>query len=237
MRMKSPLNFKSKFLRVSNKWSLFNHFAFVLLLMLITQSANFKADAQNTGITLNMKNVSIEEVLNAIETKSQYRFLYNKQMVDVNKKTSIVMANADVINVLNEVFKGSDIGYSINAKQIVLNKQSNEQQKKVTGIVTDEQGEAIIGATVLVKNTKLGTITNFEGSFSLDVEPTETLIVSYIGFIPQEVKLNGQRNVSVKLVEDVKNLSEIIVTALGIKREQKALGYACKLWMEVCFKP
>ena len=85
MRMKSPLNFKSKFLRVSNKWSLFNHFAFVLLLMLITQPINFKADAQSTGITLNMKNVSIEEVLNAIETKTQYRFLYNKQMVDVNK--------------------------------------------------------------------------------------------------------------------------------------------------------
>ncbi len=224
--MKSPLNFKSKFLRVSNKWSLFNHFAFVLLLMLITQPINFKANAQNSAITLNMKNVSIEEVLNAIETKTLYRFLYNKQMVDVNKKTSIVMANADVINVLNEVFKGSDIGYSINAKQIVLNKQSSEQQKKVTGIVTDQLGEAIIGATVLVKNTKVGTITNFEGSFSLDVEPTETLIVSYIGFIPQEVRLNGQRNVSVKLIEDVKSLSEIVVTALGIKREQKALGYA-----------
>jgi TonB-dependent SusC/RagA subfamily outer membrane receptor len=224
--MKSPLNFKSKFLRVSNKWSLFNHFAFVLLLMLITQSANFNVNAQNTGVTLNMKNVSIEDVLNAIETKTQYRFLYNKQMVDVNKKTSIAMANAEITNVLDEVFKSSEIAYSINAKQIVLSKQSNEQQKKITGLVTDQLGDPIIGATVLLKNSKIGTITNFLGSFTLEVEPNETLIVSYIGFISQEIKLNGQRNINVKLVEDVKSLSEIVVTALGIKREQKALGYA-----------
>lgn len=226
MRMKSPLNFKSKFLRVSNKWSLFNHFAFVLLLMHITQSTHFNVNAQSTGVTLNMKNVSIEDVLNAIETKTQYRFLYNKQMVDVNKKTSIAMANAEITNVLNEVLKGSNIEYSINAKQIVLSKQSNEQQKRITGLVTDQLGEPIIGATVLLKNSKTGTITNFLGSFTLEAEPNETLIVSYIGFISQEIKLNGQHNITVKLVEDVKSLSEIVVTALGIKREQKALGYA-----------
>ena len=86
MRMKSQLNFKLKFMRITNKWSIFHHFAFVLFLMLITQSINFKAYAQNTSLTLNMKNVSVEDVLNAIETKTQYRFLYNKQMVDVNKK-------------------------------------------------------------------------------------------------------------------------------------------------------
>jgi len=200
--------------------------ALVLLIMLFTQSLNLKIYAQSQGLTLNLKNVSVEEVLNSIESKTQYRFLYNKQLVDVNHKTTVVVSNADIKNVLSELFKGTDINYSINAKQIVLSKQSIEDSKKVKGIVTDEQGEAIIGASVLVKGSKTGTITNYEGSFSLDIDADETLVVSYIGYISKEVKLGGQHNVLIKLEENVKNLSEVVVTALGIKREEKALGYA-----------
>ena len=225
MRMKSSLNFEKKFMRTTN-YPYTMRLVFVLLIVLFTQSLNLKIYAQGQGLTLNLKNVSVEEVLNSIESKTQYRFLYNKQLVDVNQKTTVVVANADIKNVLNEVFKGTDINYSINAKQIVLSKQSIEDSKKVKGIVTDEQGEAIIGASVLVKGTKTGTITNYEGSFSLDVDADETLVVSYIGYISKEVKLGGQRNVSIKLEENIKNLSEVVVTALGIKREQKALGYA-----------
>lgn len=225
MRMKSSLYFKKNFMRTTN-YSYIMRAALVLLIMLFTQSLNLKIYAQSQGLTLNLKNVSVEEVLNSIESKTQYRFLYNKQLVDVNHKTTVVVSNADIKNVLSELFKGSDINYSINAKQIVLSKQSIEDSKKVKGIVTDEQGEAIIGASVLVKGSKTGTITNYEGSFSLDIDADETLVVSYIGYISKEVKLGGQHNVLIKLEENVKNLSEVVVTALGIKREEKALGYA-----------
>lgn len=225
MRMKSSLYFKKNFMRTTN-YSYIMRVALVLLIMLFTQSLNLKIYAQSQGLTLNLKNVSVEEVLNSIESKTQYRFLYNKQLVDVNHKTTVVVSNADIKNVLSELFKGTDINYSINAKQIVLSKQSIEDSKKVKGIVTDEQGEAIIGASVLVKGSKTGTITNYEGSFSLDIDADETLVVSYIGYISKEVKLGGQHNVLIKLEENVKNLSEVVVTALGIKREEKALGYA-----------
>ncbi len=226
MRMKSTFILKLKFMRKTGLSAVFQKFTLSLLIILFSQSVLNQVFSQNSGLTLNMKNVTIESVLNTIESKTQYRFLYNKELVDVSQKTSIVVTNADITSVLNELFKGSNITFSINGKQIVLSKHATEQPKNVIGTVTDEQGTPIIGATVLVKGTKTGTITNYSGSFSLDIDANEVLAISYIGYVNKEIKLNGQHNITIKLAEDIKSLSEVVVTALGIKREQKSLGYA-----------
>ena len=106
----------------------------------------------------------------------------------------------------------------------VLNAQ--QQTRKAVGVVTDKTGEAIIGANVIVKGTTNGTITDMDGRFELDVPNNATLQVSYIGFNTQEIVFTGQPSIEVQLVDDTQALDEVVVTALGIKREKKALGYS-----------
>lgn len=106
----------------------------------------------------------------------------------------------------------------------VLNAQ--QQTRKAVGVVTDKTGEAIIGANVIVKGTTNGTITDMDGRFELDVPINATLQVSYIGFNTQEIVFTGQPSIEVQLVDDTQALDEVVVTALGIKREKKALGYS-----------
>ncbi|MDD2953245.1 MAG: SusC/RagA family TonB-linked outer membrane protein [Parabacteroides sp.] len=97
---------------------------------------------------------------------------------------------------------------------------------KIIGQVLDEKGEPIVGANIIEKSTSNGVITDLDGRFGLNISPNAILQISYIGYISQEVKVAGNKMIQVTLVEDSKALSEVIVTALGIKREEKALGYA-----------
>ncbi len=226
MRTKSSLISEYTFIRKTSLGSTTKKIASSLFVLLFTQSLIMKVFSQNQGLTINLKNVAIETVLNKIESQSEYRFLYNKELVDVTQKVSLDVTNADIKSVLPELFKGTNINYIINSKQIVLNTKSSEDSKKLTGKVVEENGTPVIGASILIKGTKTGTITNYEGNFSLDAEPDQTLVVSYIGYKSKEVKVGGQKFISVKLEEDVKNLSEVVVTALGIRREERALGYA-----------
>ena len=101
-----------------------------------------------------------------------------------------------------------------------------QQTSKVKGTVTDEQGEPLIGASIAVKGTTQGVITDFNGQFSIDASKSATLIVSYVGYRSEEVQVKGQSNLKIVLKEDSKIIDEVVVTALGIKRERKALGYS-----------
>lgn len=103
---------------------------------------------------------------------------------------------------------------------------SQQSTYQLQGLVTDEQGEPLIGANILVKNTDRGTISDINGKFSLEVERNSTLIVKYVGYKTEEISVNGRSNLQIRLVEESKSLEEVVVTALGIKRERKALGYA-----------
>lgn len=101
-----------------------------------------------------------------------------------------------------------------------------QQTSKVKGTVTDEQGEPLIGASIAVKGTTQGVITDFNGQFSIDASKNATLIVSYVGYRSEEVQVKGQSNLKIVLKEDSRIIDEVVVTALGIKRERKALGYS-----------
>lgn len=107
-----------------------------------------------------------------------------------------------------------------------VNHQIVQQTTKVKGTVTDEQGEPLIGASIAVKGTSQGVITDFNGQFSIDASRNATLIVSYVGYRSEEVQVKGQSNLKIVLKEDSKIIDEVVVTALGIKRERKALGYS-----------
>ncbi len=103
---------------------------------------------------------------------------------------------------------------------------SEQASKKISGIVTDQNGEPIIGANVVVKGTTIGTITGIDGDFALDVPDKAILVISYIGYTQKEIPINSASVYTVKLTEDTQTIDEVVVTALGIKREEKALGYS-----------
>ena len=98
--------------------------------------------------------------------------------------------------------------------------------KTVTGVVTDKTGEPIIGANVLQKGTTNGTITDIDGKFTLTVPQNSVIVISYIGYNPQEVKYAGQSSLNVQLAEDTQNIEEVVVTALGIKKKEASLTYS-----------
>jgi TonB-linked SusC/RagA family outer membrane protein len=190
-------------------------------------------------VSLNMQNAKISDVFDAIEKQSKYEFFYNNKQINVNDLVSVKVSDSRISDVLNNVLSDKDIAYQVIGNRIILVKQTSEdreyategvqkQQRKVTGVITDgATGETIIGANILVKGTTQGVITDVNGNFSIAVsDPNATLVVSYVGYASEEVALSGRTNVDVKLVADIQQLNEVVVTALGIKRQAKALGYS-----------
>ncbi|WP_029906741.1 SusC/RagA family TonB-linked outer membrane protein [Prevotella sp. 10(H)] len=191
--------------------------------------------AQKTSLSLKMENVKVQDVLNQIESETKMTFFYDNQ-IDVKRVVSVNVHNKNVFQILNEVFAGTDVTYKILDKNIILSKKGildkAEQDafvqyaRKITGLVVDEAGEAIIGANVTVEGQKIGNITNIDGQFTLNVPEGATLIISYIGYTTQTIKVTAQDYYKIVLKENPKLLDEVVVTALGIKREEKALGYS-----------
>lgn len=141
-----------------------------------------------------------------------------------------------MFSILEELFEDTNVTYKVLDNSIILSvtdsnpakgiKEKLQSYRKVTGVITDPQGEPIIGANVVVKGTTLGTITGLDGDFSLEVPDRAVLLISFIGYVQKEVTINKSSVYRVKLQEDTQKLDEVIVTALGIKREEKALGYS-----------
>ena len=131
-------------------------------------------------ITVNVQNKPIKEILKSIEAKSDYRFFYNEGLKGLDKITSLKVSNVTIDETMNLLLANSEMSYQSEGNNLIaLMAKANISAKKiVTGVVSDEQGEPIIGATVLVKNTKIGTITNSDGRFSLEVDDNATLLVS-----------------------------------------------------------
>jgi len=181
-------------------------------------------------ITINVQNKPIKEVLKVIESKSNYRVFYNEELNGLDKLVSLQVNNAGIEETMRLILLNSEISYKLEGNNlIVLMAKVKENQglsKKITGVVTDINGDYILGASVLIKGSKTGALTNMKGQFSLDVSDNSLLIISYIGYKTQEISVAGKNSIQVKLIEDVELLNEVVVTALGIKREEKALGYA-----------
>lgn len=175
--------------------------------------------AQSSEISLQLKNTSIENVLNQIENVSEFRFLYNKKMVDVDRFVDIAVRNENINAVLNTLFKDKDITYSINDRQIVLNKSKevlqSQQSDRVTGVIRDENGDPIIGASVAIKGTTLGTITDHEGQFSVQASNKSTLIITYLGYTRMEIEVGSQKNLQMTMKEDTQALNEVVVVGYG----------------------
>jgi len=174
----------------------------------------------------------MEQVFSAITEQTNYTFAYSQPTINPKTLVSLNVTNVDLKDALAQLFNGTNISYEIRDKKIFLTeKQAIAQQQpgnkvNVRGMVKDETGEPLLGASVAEKGTTDAVITDLDGNFSLRVSPNATLVFTYLGFKTQEIALNGRSSINVTLIENTKLLQEVVVTALGIKRDAKALGYS-----------
>ena len=185
--------------------------------------------AQKATVNLEMRNQTVKEVLDEIEEQSDFSFFFNIKHVDLHRRVSVVAKKSDIFKVLETVFAGTDVRYSVVDRKIILSTEKQEiqqinQDKKVTGVIKDQHGEPVIGANVSVKGTTIGTITGIDGDFALEVPANAVIQVSYIGYVPQELRLGGKNHLDVVLKEDSQALDEIVVVGYGVQKKINLTG-------------
>lgn len=185
--------------------------------------------AQTTMVSINMKNQTVKEVLNEIENSTEYTFFYNNRHLDLDRKVSVDISNGDILEVLEDMFGGTNVTYTVKDKNIVFSVKEKspvvaQDNRKITGIVADVAGIPIIGANVMVKGTSNGTITDMDGNFTLDVPAGAVLQISYIGYANQEVKVGKSSKLSITLKEDTELLDEVVVVGYGTTSAKKMVS-------------
>lgn len=188
--------------------------------------------AQNTKMTMNMKDVAVKEVLQQIESSTEFSFMYDNNKIDVNRKVDVLAEEKTIDVILAQLFTSNSVIYEIIDKHIVLMPSDSpsfagQQVKKLTGKVTDTSGAALPGVSIVLKGTTTGTISDGDGNFSLSGIPeNSTLQFSFIGMKRQEINIGIKTTLSVVMEVETIGVADVVVTALGIKREKRALGYS-----------
>lgn len=202
------------------------------LLIIMTFLFAFKANAQDKKVTIKEKDKPLSEILNQIETITGYSFLVRSNDVDLNQIVSIDAKDESIKELLTTLFKSKDINFEISGKSISIfipQKPQNKsnpsgEKRKISGIVTDPKGDPIIGASIIIKGTTIGTASDLNGKFSLDVTGDAVLKVTYIGYSPKEIAVNNQKEFKISLNEDSKLLNDVVVVGYGTQRKGNLTG-------------
>ncbi|WP_114750429.1 SusC/RagA family TonB-linked outer membrane protein [Pleomorphovibrio marinus] len=192
---------------------------------------------EDVRIKLDVKEGNLETILKAIEKKTEFSFFYTDKNLLDDRQIALTKNRGSVAEILTDVatqlqlhFK--QVNNTISVRNLNLNGdqpleiQLEEADINITGTIYTPDGEPIPGAAVAVAGTTLGTVTDIDGNYSITAPEDGTLVVSYIGYATQRVQIGNRSVIDVTLQEDVAALEEVVVTALGIEREAKALGYA-----------
>ena len=186
--------------------------------------------AQNVRVTIRENGAKMEQVISAIERQTRYLFGIDDE-VNTDLPVTVHAENEPLKKVLDEMFRGTDIVYTVEGTNILLTRRPAAPQSRavsVTGRVTDASGQPIVGASVIVRGTTVGVSTDTEGRFALEVPSpaaSQTLEVSYLGYETAAVPVGSRTSFEVTLQESSSEIEQVVVTALGIKRQEKALSY------------
>ncbi len=213
-----------------------------LLIMRLTAifllAACLQANARGYGqtITLSETNITLTKVFKQIKKQSGYEFWYEDKLMQKAKVVSIHVQNAPLEQVLGMLFRDQSLSYEIIGRTVAIREKEAAVQEQplpppafldVHGRVLNEKGGAVAGATVAVKGTRKAVVTNDNGEFSIQAEKGQVLVISFVGYGTREVAVNENNanlSISLKIADQV--INEVVVTALGIKRERKAVGYS-----------
>lgn len=226
---------KSDFKHLFNimKMCLFLLFAFTFQLM-----AN-NIFAQDAVIELKSNSVTVNQLFNEIEKQTDYLVVYSNREVNTSQKVNLKNKSGKVSEYLNETFNGTDIGYSFENNYIVLSKKLSDNKimgtmanaitqqrgKTITGRVVDVNNAPIIGATIQIRGTGQGTITDVDGNYTLtNVPENATLDVSYVGMKSQTIPLNGRTSINITMTEDMELLDEVVVVGYGVQKRVNLTG-------------
>ena len=207
-----------------------------IFILLVTLSQTFAIDSysQRAKLTLDFKDKRVEEVIDAIEENSEFYFLYNKDMIDVDRKIDISVTKGSVNEVLEQVFKNTDISYSIRDRLILLINSKvkkfapeiiNQQVTSVSGKVTDSKGQPLPGVTVVVKGTTQGTVTNADGNYSIsNISDNAILVFSFVGMKSQEIPVAGNNTINAVMAEATIGIEEVVAIGYGTMKKSDLTG-------------
>lgn len=202
-----------------------------LFFSLCCYSAVIKANTLQT-ITLKLSNVSMKELFSRVEEQTTYSFLYERGTMD-GKTTSVDVTDVSIEDLLNRVLPQAGLTYTVKGRQIVITKteKADKPAAKTTGenytlrgVIVDSNGEALTGASLLIKGTDVGTLTDFDGKFSLSVTRGYTVLVRYMGYRDQEILITGQNNVKIVMEEDITTLQDVVVVGYGTQKKASVVG-------------
>ena len=202
---------------------------FVLLLIVLIAGA-MPLFAQK--ISVNFKNTTVKEVIEFLRNKHNFSFSMSMSDIDMHERVNYRGKDVELAEVLDNIFKGQNVKCTVQGDIIIVSKaqsdkelQQTQEEVKLTGTIVDDMGEPVIGASIVVDGTTNGTITNLDGQFNLTANKGETIVISFIGFDDQTFVVGDRKEFNITLVSSNVGLNEVVVTALGIKRSEKALSY------------
>ena len=204
-------------------------FRALLILLLIAVPVQWAA----AQLTLSTPRTTLGSVIKQIQSQSKYQFFYNDKLSTITVEP-LKVKNVSLEEVLDTLLKNKDISYKIEENIVYLSEkgvpaptqQPTGKERTITGRVLDAKGEPLIGVSILIKGTTDGAITDLDGNYKVVTKNANPILVySYIGYKTQEIPLKGQTAINITMLDDTQVIDEVVVTALGIKRSEKALSY------------
>lgn len=232
---------------LQHTWSYYYHFLkldkipltmkLLSLMLILSINIGFAAHsyAQETTLSLAFNNKKVVEVLDEIEKQSEFRFYYNSKLVDVDRTVSVKVTKRTVFSILDEIFTGHGVEYKVLDKDIILTQKEkpettnnlsiSQQQNIVSGVVKDETGETLSGVSVIIKGTTIGTMTDMDGAYSINVPNKETVLVfSFIGFSKEEAVVGSLKTINIVLKEEIREMDEVVVIGYSTVKRANLAG-------------
>lgn len=210
--------------------------SFCLLMILALLNPVLAADAkgqnlQNYRVDLSLKSATIEQVLKGIENQTSFKFVYDRKLDRLDNTYDFNYQGVSIRSVLEVIAKDASISFrrvnhtiAVDAKPRELPQIVEVAYQNVSGSVSDENGVPLAGATVMEKGTSNGVTTDFDGNFSIDVEQEATLVISYLGYLSQEIVVTDQESVHVQLIADAAQLEDVVVVGYGNQKKASVSG-------------
>jgi len=208
---------------------------FVLTFLMVIQ-VTASTYSQNTRLDVKLENGTFQELFRDIKAQSEFTFVYNVDDIEKLKEISCEFSGSTVEEILNSCLKGTDMTYEVRDKVIIITPDNSpkvpanatqpaEQKKTITGTVTDSYGEPVPGASVVVKGTTVGIITDFDGNYTLEIPAdAEVLQFSFVGMKAQDITIGGQTQINVVLEADVVGIEEVVAVGYGVQKKSVVTG-------------
>lgn len=205
----------------------------LFLFLFLSQVWASSGYSQQTKLTLKMNNARVIEVLDEIENNSEFYFLFNQKLVDVERKVDVDANQKTIDNILDQMFSGTDVHHHLNDQLIILTTEKSgfstetvlQQQKTVSGTVTDATGLSLPGVTIVVKGTTQGTVTNADGTYLLTNIPVNAILqFSFVGMKSQEIATGSQTSINVVLEEESIGIEEVVAIGYGTMKKSDLTG-------------